>query len=223
MKRYSALFLTRAALIAALYVALSLLSVQLGLCSGVIQCRFSEALTILPAFLPESIPGLFIGCLLTNIISGGNPWDIAFGSVATLLGAIGTYLIGRAVRKAAKKPFESRPVLRIVVLTAMFSVSPIVANALIIPPILKFAYGVEDAMWFLTVTVAAGEIIACGVFGGILLAALLKNPYTRKLLFLSDRKSTPAEKEVPAEAAVEVIRACYPKEQINEKIMDYRR
>ena len=186
MKRNSALFITKAALIAALYFALSMLSNAVGLCSGVIQCRISEALTILPAFLAEAIPGLAIGCLLTNIITSATIWDIIFGTGATLIGAVGTYLIGRLVRKKALSPSVNTKsgsgILRIVILTAMFALPPIVANAIIIPPVLKFALGVPDAFWFIFVTVTAGEIIACGIFGGILMAALLSNPYTRGLL-----------------------------------------
>ena len=186
MKRNSALFITKAAVIAALYFALSMLSNAVGLCSGVIQCRISEALTILPAFLVEAIPGLAIGCLLTNIITSATAWDIIFGTGATLIGAIGTYLIGRLVRERALSSSvnmkSGRGILRIVVLTAMFALPPIVANAIIIPPVLKFALGVPDAFWFILVTVTAGEVIACGIFGGILLAALLGNPYTLGLL-----------------------------------------
>ena len=186
MKRNSALFITKAALIAALYFALSMLSNAVGLCSGVIQCRISEALTILPAFLAEAIPGLAIGCLLTNIITSATSWDIIFGTGATLIGAVGTYVIGRIVRERAFSSSLSlksgKGILRIVILTAMFALPPIVANAIIIPPVLKFALGVPDAFWFIFVTVTAGEIIACGIFGGILMAALLGNPYTRGLL-----------------------------------------
>ena len=186
MKRNSALFITKAAVIAALYFALSMLSNAVGLCSGVIQCRISEALTILPAFLVEAIPGLAIGCLLTNIITSATIWDIIFGTGATLIGAIGTYLIGRLVRERALSSSvnmkSGRGILRIVILTAMFALPPIVSNAIIIPPVLKFALGVPDAFWFIFVTVTAGEIIACGIFGGILMAALLGNPYTRGLL-----------------------------------------
>ena len=186
MKRNSALFITKAAVIAALYFALSMLSNAVGLCSGVIQCRVSEALTILPAFLVEAIPGLAIGCLLTNIITSATIWDIIFGTGATLIGAIGTYLIGRLVREKVLSPSVNTKsgsgILRIVVLTALFALPPIVSNAIIIPPVLKFALGMPDAFWFILVTVTAGEVIACGIFGGILMAALLGNPYTRGLL-----------------------------------------
>ena len=188
LKRTSVLFITQAAVIAALYVVLSMLSEAVGLCSGVIQCRISEALTILPAFVSPAVPGLYVGCLLTNLISSESIWDIIFGPVATLIGALGTYLIGRAVRARALRKTDGaaagnrNSVFRIVILTVMFALPPIIANAVIIPPVLKFSLGLEDAFWFIVVTVAAGEIIACGVFGGLLLAALLRNAYIRKIL-----------------------------------------
>ena len=188
LKRTSVLFITQAAVIAALYVVLSMLSEAVGLCSGVIQCRISEALTILPAFVSPAVPGLYVGCLLTNLISSESIWDIIFGPVATLIGALGTYLIGRAVRARALRKTAGdaagnrNSVFRIVILTVMFALPPIIANAVIIPPVLKFSLGLEDAFWFIVVTVAAGEIIACGIFGGLLLAALLRNAYIRKIL-----------------------------------------
>ena len=194
LKRTSVLFITQAAVIAALYVVLSMLSELLGLCSGVIQCRISEALTILPAFFASAIPGLYVGCLLTNLISSATIWDIIFGPVATLIGALVTYLIGRAVRSEAlpKKDdataTDKISALRIVILTIMFALPPIIANALIIPPVLKFGTGLDDAFWFIVVTVTAGEIIACGIFGGILLASLRRNRATRSLLFNNDKK-----------------------------------
>lgn len=93
MEKKSALFLTQAAMIAALYVVLTYIANLFGLASGVIQIRLSEMLCILPVFTPAAIPGLFIGCLLSNILTGCVIWDILFGSLATLAGAIGTYLL----------------------------------------------------------------------------------------------------------------------------------
>ena len=146
------LFITQSAVIAALYVALTFIANALGLASGVIQVRFSEALTILPFFTPAAIPGLFVGCLISNIVTGCVPWDIVFGSLATLIGAFGTYLLRKAPAPLAPIP-------------------PILANTLIIPFVLRFAYHLEDAMWFMFVTVFAGEVISCGVLGLILLYA----------------------------------------------------
>ena len=138
--------LTYAAVIAALYVVLTLVSAALHLASGPIQIRLSEALTILPAFTPAAIPGLFIGCILANFLSGALLWDVVFGAVATLLGAIGTYLLRKKSKYLAPMP-------------------PILANMLIVPAVLQYVYGASEAWIFLAVTVGAGEIISCGVLG----------------------------------------------------------
>ena len=108
--------------IAALYVALSMAAAALGLSSGVIQVRFSEALCILPCFTPAAIPGVTVGCFLTNVIAGGEPLDMIFGTVATLIGAVGTYLLRKNRWLAA--------------------VPPILANVLIIPWVLRYGYGI---------------------------------------------------------------------------------
>ncbi len=141
-------FLTYAAMVAALYAALTWLSNLFGLASGVIQVRLSEALTVLPAFFPAAIPGLTVGCVLANILTGCAMWDVVFGSLATLLGAIGTFLLRKKNKFLAPLP-------------------PILANTLIVPPVLRFVYGAEDAYWFMTLTVCAGEIISCGIIGMI--------------------------------------------------------
>lgn len=143
------LHLTRAALIAALYVVLTFLSQIFGLASGVIQFRLSEALTVMPLFYKEAVPGLWIGCILANILTGCAFWDVVFGSVATLLGALGTYYIGR------KKP-------------ALGPVFPILTNVLIVPAVLQYVYGVKDSYWFLMITVGVGEIVCCGIMGWVL-------------------------------------------------------
>ena len=151
MKRKT-LFTCYAAIIAAMYVVLSLISTAFGMSSGVIQCRLSEALCILPVFTPAAVPGVTVGCLISNIWAGGNWADIVFGTAATLIGAIGT----RALRKF--RIFATLP--------------PIVANTLIIPFVLKYAYNVGDALPFIFATVGAGEIISAGLFGYILMAAV---------------------------------------------------
>lgn len=161
MRNKKILFITQGAVIAALYVVLTYLAHLLGLDSGVIQVRFSEALTILPAFTPAAIPGLFIGCVVSNLINGAVIWDVIFGSLATLLGAIFTYMLRKKSKWLAPLP-------------------PIIANTLIIPPILTFAYSVPDAMWFSALTVCAGEIISCGILGMALYHGL-DNRYCRRL------------------------------------------
>ncbi len=139
-------FLSHAAFIAALYTVLTFLSAACGLASGVIQIRLSEALTVLPAFTPAAIPGLFIGCLLSNLLTGSLPWDVVFGSLATLLGAFGTYFLCRCSSWLAPLP-------------------PILANVLIVPAVLQRVYGAPESYPFLMLTVGIGEMIAAGVLG----------------------------------------------------------
>ena len=148
------LFITQAAMIAAIYVVLTICVNALGLASGVIQVRLSEALCILPIFTPAAIPGLFVGCLLSNISAGCVIYDVIFGSLATLIGACGTYLLRKT--------------------RFVFTLPPVLANSIIVPLILRYAYGVEDAIWFLMVTVGIGELISVCVVGMILKAALYK-------------------------------------------------
>ena len=147
-------FLTQSALIASLYVALTLVSASMGLASGAIQVRISEALTILPIFTPSAISGLFVGCLAANLVTGAALWDIVFGAIATLLGAVGTYLL-------RKRRF-------------LALIPPILSNTLIIPFVLKFAYGVEEGYSFLFLTVFIGELVSCGILGTLLSKALEK-------------------------------------------------
>lgn len=139
-------FLTHGALIAAMYVALTFVANLLGLASGVIQVRLSEALTILPLFTPAAVPGLFVGCILANVLTGCAVWDVVFGSIATLLGALGTYYFGKKSKYLAP-------------------VFPIVSNMVIVPLVLQYVYGASEAWIFLAVTVGAGEVISCGVLG----------------------------------------------------------
>ena len=147
--------LTQSGIIAALYVLLTLTAAALGLHAGAIQLRLSEALTILPVFLPAAVPGLFVGCLLSNILTGGVIWDVIFGSLATLLGAIGTRLL-RKHRILACLP-------------------PILANVLIVPLVLSYAYNVPEGLPFLMLTVGIGEVLSCGVLGQLLWSALNKH------------------------------------------------
>ena len=146
-------FITWSAMIAAGYTALTIFAASLNLASGSIQVRFSEALTILPAFTPAAIPGLFIGCLISNFVTGCLPWDIVFGSIATLLGALGTW----ALRKQHR---------------LLSSVPPIVANTLIVPFVLRNVYQIPGSIPFFMLTVGAGEVISCGILGQLFYSAL---------------------------------------------------
>ena len=141
-------------LIAALYVVLTVLAAQFNLASGAIQVRFSEALTIMPVFTVAAVPGLTIGCVLANLLTGCAAWDVVFGSLATLIGAVGTRLL------------KDKPLLA--------WIPPVLSNMAIIPIILIKVYGVPDAWWFLVLTIGAGEIISCGLLG-LLLWRSLKN------------------------------------------------
>ncbi len=147
-------FLTTASVIAAVYVVLTLFSNMLGLASGVIQIRLSESLCILPIFTPAAIPGVFLGCLISNLLCGCVFWDVVFGSLATLIGAVFTYLL-RQNKYIATMP-------------------PILSNTIIIPFVLKFSYGIPGSIWYFFVTVGIGEIISCGILGILLYNCLKK-------------------------------------------------
>ena len=152
MKNKKALFITQGAVIAAIYVVLVVVFNYWSF--GPIQFRIAEVLTILPYFTPAAIPGLFIGCIIANVMGGAVIWDIVFGSIATLIGAIGTYML-RKNKWLAPLP-------------------PVIANTLIVPFVLKYAYGAEELVPLLMVSIGASELVACGVLGMLLLFALNK-------------------------------------------------
>ena len=139
---------------AALYVVLTIVAAAFGLASGAVQVRLSEALTILPVFSAAAIPGLTVGCVLANLITGCLPWDVVFGSLATLIGAVGTRML------------RDKPMLA--------WIPPVISNMVIVPIVLMKVYGLPDAWWYLTLTVGAGEVISCGVLG-LLLYRSVKN------------------------------------------------
>ncbi len=147
-----AIYLTRAAIIGAMYIALTYVSNMFGLASGVIQLRLSEALLILPVFFAEAVPGLYVGCLLSNILTGCAPWDIVFGSLATLIGAFFAYML----RNLPKK------------LIFIATIPNIISNTVIVPLVLAYAYGVGESIMLIAFTVAIGEILSCGVLGTVL-------------------------------------------------------
>ena len=153
MKNKGTQFLTEAAAIGAIYVVLTLLRAPLSF--GEVQIRFSEALTILPFFTPAAIPGLFIGCIIANLLGGAIPVDIIFGSIATLIGAVLTYKLRNSNRFLAPIP-------------------PIAANAIIVPFVLRFGYGVNLPIPLMMLTVGIGEVVSCAIVGLILQTALLK-------------------------------------------------
>lgn len=160
MRNKKVLFVVQAALIAAIYVVLTCFISAFNLASGAIQVRISEALVILPFFTPAAIPGLAIGCFLSNLLTGGLPMDVVFGSLATLIGAVGSYLVRRH--------------------KWLVPLPPVLANTIIVPYVLAYVYGAEGSIPFFMLTVGIGEVISCYVLGMFLLKMLL--PY-RSVLF----------------------------------------
>ena len=182
MNNKKTLFITQAAVIAALYVVLTHFANMLGLANYAIQVRFSEALTILPFFTPAAIPGLFIGCIIANITTGCMLLDIIFGSIATLLGGLGTYLIAHGLKNTSAQDLHRTSKLR----TWLCPIPPIVANTIkahgisflantiIVPLVLIHVYKLEGTLPYFMLTVFIGEVISCFVLGMILLFALDK-------------------------------------------------
>lgn len=145
--------LAQGAMIAALYAALVLVfqPISFGMVNG-IEFRISEILTILPAFTPAAVPGLFVGCLIGNILGGGSIIDIIFGSLTTLLAAFLTYKL-RKNRLLAVLP-------------------PIILNGVIVGGYLPAVYGLPIPVWLSMAYVAAGQLATCG-FGGLLFAWII--------------------------------------------------
>lgn len=151
------LFLAQAAMIAAVYVVLTVVFAPFSY--GEVQVRISEALTILPLFTPAAIPGLFLGCFLSNILGGCIIPDIIFGSLATLIGAVGTWALRKQNKYLAPLP-------------------PILANILIVPLVLRYGYQILLPIPLMMLTVGIGEVISCGVLGMVLYFALNKYRFT---------------------------------------------
>ena len=158
MKNNIAKTVAMGGIIAALYVVLTLIANAFGLANYAIQVRFSEALTILPYFTPVAVPGLFVGCIISNILTGALPLDVVFGSLATLIGAALTRVL--AVKFPEKKWLAPIP--------------PIVSNMIIVPLVLAYVYQFEGSIPYFMLTVGIGEIISCGILGMILLKTLEK-------------------------------------------------
>ena len=160
MKKWTTLMLARAGVMAALYVALTFACIPVA--SGAIQFRISEMLTILPLFYIEAIPALFIGCMIGNIISGCALWDIALGSLTSLVAAILTYIVGRLVKNVPLK-------------LAIGGLFPVALNAFFLPLIWWLAYGEQQIVYWINVAylpLSPGVII--WILGSILYVALSK-------------------------------------------------
>lgn len=156
MKQLSIRQLTFAALTGALYVTLSYFGNIFGLTYGPIQCRFSEALTVLPFLCPAATWGLFAGCILSNILSPYGVLDLIFGSLATLAA-------GLLTARCKNKWLAPLP--------------PVVCNGLVVGALLAyyeagFTGAFAGSFLYNGVTVAVGELIACYVLGMLLLTAV---------------------------------------------------
>ena len=152
--RKTVLHLALGGVIAAMYAALAMINIPISF----FQLRPAEALTVLPLFTPAAVPGLFVGCLLANYLTGCLWQDIVFGALATLLGAVFTRLL------------RKRPLLAVL--------PPVLTNGAIIPPVLLFAYGVPDGYFFLLASVCVGEMLSASLLGYLLYRAL--KPFFQK-------------------------------------------
>ena len=166
MNSKSVRFMTYSAVIAAVYVVLTMAFAPISFGQSGIDIRIAEMLVVLPFFTPAAIPGLTIGCVLANILGGGIIWDIIFGSLATFLGALGGY--------ALKKNRWLVPL------------PAVIANTLIIPFVLYYGYGVNIPVPLLMLSVGAGEMIGGFILGECLIAVLLPH---RKTLFRTEEEN----------------------------------
>ena len=175
-------FITTAAIVAALYVVLSLLTYTFSYLE--IQCRIAEALCMTIFYTPAGIFGVVIGCFITNII-GGSPLDMIFGTAATLIAALLTYPIVRTIRKKHGPVLKMKHALLIPIPTVL-------VNAIIIPFVLYFGFGVTSfanaesmipVLLLLSLSVFIGEVISCYVFGPLFVIALNR---VDKVLHLSE-------------------------------------
>lgn len=152
MKENKVFFMTQAALIAAIYVVLCMVFAPISF--GQVQLRIAEALVVLPCFTKAAVPGLFIGCLISNLLGGSVLLDVVFGSLATLIGAMGSWYFRK-----------NKYVLLL---------CPIISNVLIVPLVLYYGYGVLLPIPVMMVTVGIGEVISVVGFGSVLMKALDK-------------------------------------------------
>ncbi len=153
--RRSAANLCVSAVIAALYTALTLIFQPISF--GAVQLRVAEALTLLPAVLPQAIPGLTAGCLISNLIFGSNVYDVVFGTLATLAAALWTRAIRRKLWLAA--------------------LPPVAVNAAVIGLVLTYAYGINAPLLNI-LTVGAGQAAVCYALGVPLAKYIRKHDFS---------------------------------------------
>lgn len=166
MRKFTVHQIAVAGAVGAAYAVLSYFASVFGLAFGPVQCRFSEALCVLPFLFPETTWGLFVGCLAANLLSPYGALDIIFGSLATLLAACWT-------RRAAREWLAPLP--------------PVICNALIVGFIISFESTGFNAAFpaafaYNALTIGAGEALVCFVLGGVLLKLLPRVPSLRRYM-----------------------------------------
>lgn len=152
MRRYSAKEISLAAMIAAMYAAITIATIEFSFSN--VQVRVAEALTILPVFTPAAIPGLFVGCLVANIVGAASPYDMIFGPLATLAAAVLT----RKLRNY----------------TLLAPAPPVIVNAVVVGLVLSFS--LELPFIATAASVCAGQLVACYGLGVPLMLMLKRLP-----------------------------------------------
>ncbi len=150
MKRQKKLLvLCRIAVIAAIYFVATYFLAPISF--GEIQFRISEGMMILPLFFPDSIVGLTLGCVLANLSSPFGIIDVGLGSLATLIGGIGTFFLGKILNGKKMRPFISL-------------IPPVVSNVLIVP-LVWLLTGTDDSYWVLAASLFVSETISVYAIG----------------------------------------------------------
>lgn len=160
-------YMSFAGIIAACYVVLTFVSSMLGLSSGTIQVRFSEGLNTLVCYTGAAVPGLFIGCLVANLFTGGCALDLVFGSLATLIGAF----LGRKLSTIENGKYNM-----------LVPIPTILANAIIVPWVLQKGYNVPLEYNYLFITVVVGEVISAGLIGMFVYFSLYRISFFRNMM-----------------------------------------
>lgn len=158
MKLFTAKKMCRAAVIAALYASLTILIQPIAYTGG--QCRLTEALTVLPLFFPEAVPGLTIGCFIANLFSSGNVLlDLTLGTTATFLATSTTYFIGKTIKNTPLK-------------LILGELPPILFNAFIVPLTFLAMTEMKELYFINVLSVGIGQLLSVSVIGTALFFAL---------------------------------------------------
>lgn len=152
--------LVRAGITAGLYCALSFAVFPIA--SGVVQIRLGDALCLLPLLFPETVTGLFVGCILTNVMTGCAVYDVLFGSLITLVAGLLTCLVGRTIKSKTLK-------------VAVGGAFPVLLNALILPLVFELCYGTGEYVYIVqALFIFSGEAVSVWLFGSLVFVWLDK-------------------------------------------------